>query len=348
MRKLSLALMFSLFFTCGLKAAEVADFSEELEQIADTKLQKTLENSIKTGHIKTKAEFDATVKRVEDSMNRNSTVYYSAYRKKTHNNNNNNNQKPNNQKPQQGGDTSALSKKIEQLVAPLKKLDKDFLKVTEIESKDSNRLFKDISGEIPASYKATVDLCRKFNPRTNTEEMSSNGKAIDAYFQSIKNDPCIQYALSTTNTSISDMKKNWFGVGACFEHVIAGEVKGSKVSGYHWWYKYYADERDGRCSDVMQMEGLNDNCIFTGSFLYDPDGKGNAFSPCKKPKGGFTIGNSACALLALGHIAIETARSMGSIPGAFRFNADICGKTYSWQVYTMGGTLRSLYPFANK
>lgn len=343
MRKLSLTFLFSLFVTCSLQAAEVSDFSSKLDQINNEKIHKTLENSIKTGHIKTQAEFDATVERLENSLNSNSTKYFSVYDRKpkqNHNNHNHNNQG--------GGDTSALKKKIESLVAPIKKLDKDFIKVVEIEEKYSERLFKDISGQIPASYKATVDLCRKFNPRTNTEEMTANGKAIDAYFQSIKNDPCIQYALSTTNTKIEDMKKNWFGAGACFEHVIAGEIKGSKVSGYHWWYKYYADERSGRCSQMIQLEGLNDQAIFTGSFMYDPDGKGNSYSDCKKPKGGFTNGNSACALLALGHIAIETARSMGSIPGAFKFNADISGNTYTWQVYTMNGTLRSLYPMANR
>lgn len=331
MRKLSLVFLVSVFvssFLNNVSAADLSQFSDKLGQITDLKLQTTLKNSIQAGLIETEEDFDKVVARAESAANSNSTIYYSAY--------------------DRAADVTAMSKKITSLVNPIRKLDKDAVKVIKNEKSNTEKLFQDITTTLPKSYKATIDLCNKFNPKVNTDELKTNGKAIDEYFASIKNDPCIQHALSVTNTDMQQLKSNWFGSGAGFEHVIAGEIKGSKVSGYHWWYRFYDDERRGHAEVINAVAGIGNPNIYTGSFTWDPDGKG-PLPTCKKPKGGFTTINSAQALIALGHIAIETARSMnnGKVPGAFTFHADINGESFTWQMYTLSGTIRSLYPMTS-
>ncbi|MDD3002106.1 MAG: hypothetical protein PHF29_10165 [Candidatus Riflebacteria bacterium] len=331
MRKLSLAFLVSIFvssFFNSVSAADLSQFSDKLSQITDVKLQTTLKNSIQAGLIETEEDFDKVVARAESSANSNSTIYYSAY--------------------DRAADVTSMSKKISSLVNPIRKLDKDAVKVIKNEKNNTDKLFQDLTTDLPKSYKATIDLCNKFNPKVGTAELKSNGKAIDAYFQSIKNDPCIQHALSVTNTSVEQLKQNWFGAGAGFEHVIAGEIKGSKVSGYHWWYRFYDDERRGHAEVINAVAGIGNPNIYTGSFTWDPDGNG-PLPTCRKPKGGFTTINSAQALLAMGHIAIETVRSLnnGKVLGAFTFHADINGESFTWQMYTLNGTIRSMYPMTS-
>lgn len=335
-------------------AKKTPDFTEKLNAIEDAKLRRTLSNSIAIGLITTDEELQAAISQSIDSREEDEYLSLSTSSTKTTNKNtsrkghNNNGNKPNNNKPNNGGN-SALAQKITQLSKNLKNLDQAAsVKVQKHEgSKYENRLFKDITTKVPAAYDRCVKLCDLFDPRTNTPEMKEHGKAIKDFFKSIENDPCIQEALKVTNTTIDDMVNNWFGAGAGFEHVIAGEIKGTKVSGYHWWYRYYTDERKGRTEYINSVEAIGNPRMYTGSFNWDPDGNG-PLPNAKKPKGGFTLQHSPMAILALGHIAIETCRANGSIPGSLAFKADINGETFTWQLYTMGGTIRSLYPMANR
>ena len=348
----ALAMLSLVAVSTPINAAQQKDFSEKLNAIEDAKLRRTLSNSIAIGLITTDEELQNAISQSIDAREEDAYLSLSTSttkRKKPNNGNNQNGNKPNGNKPNNNGGNSNLAAKITALTKNLKTLDQAAsVKVQKNEgSKYENRLFKDISGKIPASYDACVKLCDLFDPHTNTPEMNKHGKAIKDFFYSIQNDPCIKEALKVTNTSIDDMINNWFGVGAGFEHVIAGEIKGTKVSGYHWWYRYYTDERKGHTEYINSVEAIGNPRMYTGSFNWDPDGNG-PLPNAKKPKGGFTLQHSPMAILALGHIAIETCRANGTIPGSLAFKADINGETFTWQLYTMGGTIRSLYPMANR
>ncbi len=352
-------LMLSLVaMSTPVNAAQQKDFTEKLNAIEDAKLRRTLSNSIAIGLITTDEELQAAISQSIDAQEEDAYLSFSTTTNKKNTNKStsrkkpNNNNKPNNNgnkpKPNNGGNSN-LAAKITELSKNLKSLDQAAsVKVQKHEgSKYENRLFKDITTPIPAAYDRCVKLCDLFDPHTNTPEMSKHGKEIKDFFKSIENDPCIKEALKVTNTTIDDMVNNWFGAGAGFEHVIAGEIKGTKVSGYHWWYRYYSDERKGHTEYINSVEAIGNPRMYTGSFNWDPDGNG-PLPKAKKPKGGFTLQHSPMALLALGHIAIETCRANGSVPSSMTFKADLNGETFTWQLYTMGGTIRSLYPMANR
>lgn len=352
MRKsLSLAAiaMLSLVAMSTPVGAAQKNFSEQLNAIEDAKLRRTLSNSIAIGLISTDEELQAAISSAIDSSEEDAYVSFEVSRKKPKNGNKPkpNNNKPNNNSTNPG--SSKLSATITELSKNLKALDQGAsVKVQKNEGRGNvTKLFKDITTPIPASYDQCIKLCNLFDPRTNTPEMNKHGKAIKDFFNSIKNDPCIKEALKVTNTTIDDMVNNWFGAGAGFEHVIAGEIKGTKVSGYHWWYRYYVDERIGHVEYINSIEAVGNPRMYTGSYTWDPDGDG-PLPTCRKPKGGFSLQHSPMALLALGHIAIETCRNYGSVPGSLTFSADLNGETFRWQLYTLNGTIRSLYPMANR
>ena len=329
MRRLSV-FFFSFFLCTTVFAARpnVDDFQNQLCQIADQQLRKTLENSIVSGLIETPEDFAAAVLKAENRANNQSAVYYSA---------------------RGTSYITEIRREIEKIAKPIDSLDRDALKVEKNDNYKEDRpdfqfLFNDVGVAIPKSYDLAYELCEKFNPKSGTNDAGRLDKDIDRFLEAIANDPVIRHALSSTRTTIEDLKKNWFGSGLGFEHVVAGELKGSKVSGYHWWYRFYRDEREGLAEVLSSASDVGNDSIFTGSFYWDPDGKEGPLPRAKKPKGGFCNGNSVQAMLAIGHIAIETAKKYGSVPGAMTFFADINGETFTWQLYTMGGNIRSLYP----
>lgn len=322
----------ALLFVPQLSAiqCDAAPFHDKLEEITDARLKTVLSNSIKSGLISTEKEFDDAVEKAENAANNASLGYYRA---KGSNKN-----------------LAAIRNRIAQQAAPIRSLDKDAVKVKKYpvnKIAPGKKLFYDIQSTIPASYNKALALCCKFNPKVGTNDHKALNKDIDAFLNSIKNDPVIKHALSVTKTTIDDLKSNWFGSGLGFEHVVSGEIKGSKVSGYHWWYRFYADERKGRAKVQSAVAG-SDDCpyAYTGSFLWDPDGEG-PLPEARKPKGGFIAGNSVQTILALGHIAIEAAKYYGPVPGALMFYADVNGATFQWQLYTLNGTIRSLYPMGS-
>ncbi len=306
--------------------ARVDYFHDQLEAIEDANLKKTLTNSIVAGLIENQQDFKAAVSQAEAIANNASPVYYSAYGSSRN--------------------VDQARQLILKMTAPITSLDRDAVKVVKNEKNRKGNLFIDINGTIPRSYHDAIALCEKFNPKAGTNDAQRLDKDIDAFLASIKNDPVIVHALKVTGTDMAQLKKNWFGSGLGFEHVIAGEVKGSKISGFHWWYRFYVDERKGNADVLSSVAGIGNQKIYTGSFLWDADGDG-PLPKAKKPKGGFINGNSVQAMLALGHIAVEAARSVGSVPGSLSFKASINGEEFNWQLYTMGGNIRSLYPISN-
>ena len=308
----------------GADQARLSQFNEQLGAIADDSLRQTLQNSIAAGLIENQHDFELAVSQAEAVANNNNPRYFAVY--------------------SSDRNRDAIVSDIAKLAEPIASLDRDALDVVKNPGykEGESFLFKDIEAELPRSYTAAAELCYKFNPKNGTNDAPRLDKEIDEFLEVIKNDPVIKHALSSTNTTIQDLKKNWFGSGLGFEHVVAGELSGKKVGGYHWWYKFYNDERIGN-ADVKSSISSSSDSSYTGSFYWDPDGSG-PLPRAYKPTGGFLIGNSVQALLALGHIAMETCRKSGSVPSALRFNADIGGGEFSWQMYTMNGSLRSLYP----
>ncbi len=319
-----------VFLLCGIVPVsygqEGIDWNSRLDGIQDASLKRTLENSIATGLIADEADFETAVARAETRFRSQNPTSRSSVRA--------------------GGNTQAIRDAIAKSAAPIPGLDRDAVDVEKNEGLRTT-LFKPIAEKVPASYEAAYRLAVQFDPRVGTDDNDRLSKDIDAYLASIANDPVIKQALSSTGTTMSDLKRNWFGSGAGFEHVICGEIKGTGVSGYHWWYKFYRDEQNGNAKYVSTLDNAGSEFAYTGAFTWDPDGSG-PLPNAKKKKGGFTVGCSAQALLALGHIAIESARKLGSVPGALTFDAAVNGRTFTWQLYTMGGTIRSLYPMGGK
>jgi hypothetical protein len=329
MRKSLLTLFSLVLLSTAVFAVSPAAFHDQLQAISDPQLRKTLENSIVAGLIASPEDFEAAVSRAESRANKQSPVFYSARNR---------------------GNFDEIIREIEEIARPIDSLDKDAINVEKFDGykrtrrSRKNLLFQNLSEKVPASYEAAYELCKKFNPKSGTNDNRRLNDDIDAFLASIAKDPVIVHALKSTQTSMADLKKNWFGSGLGFEHVFAGELKGSKVSGYHWWYRFYRDERDDKADVIKAFSDIDDDAIFTGSFYWDPDGKEGPLRQARKPKGGFSNGHSVQALLAVGHIALETTKKHGSTPGAMKFYADINGETFTWQLYTMGGNIRSLYP----
>ncbi len=320
--------VFSLCFLASslLASNPSAMFQDQLDSISDSSLRTVLENSINAGLITEEHEFDAAVSRAESRANDGYAGYYSAY--------------------DRGRNLSEIRRLIVELSEPLTDLDKDSVPVTKSTDFSRAMLFVDIEEKMPVSYRKTIELCEKFNPVNGTNDHKKLDEDIDAYLESIKNDPTIKHALESTGTDMQDLKRNWFGSGRGFEHVIAGEIDKKKVSGYHWWYKFYHDERLGNAQVKTAIGDFSNQNIYTGSFNWDPDGDGPLPNAYKKI-GGFINGNSAQVMLAVGHIAVETAKKFGSVPGAMSFNASVNGEEFRWQLYTMGGNIRTLYPIGN-
>jgi poly(U)-specific endoribonuclease len=244
-------------------------------------------------------------------------------------------------------DTRDFASSITSITKTLPQMDSALIKTDLNEHSKGGMLFQNITSAIPETYKKTLELCKKFNPQNKTNDHKRLSSDIDEYLEYMAKTEPVKYALKITDSTIKDLKDNWFGAGLGFEHVFAGEVKGSSVSGYHFWYTFYEDERNNSAWYGRTLEGFDDPCIFTGQFQWDPDGNGNKFKKAYKRKGGFVTQSSPESILALGHIALEVAKK-NNCPSAFKFRASVNDGVYLWQVFTVGRSIRSLYPMVIK
>lgn len=335
-RSVSRFFLFLFVLTLGSVPAFVSAqteslLTERISEIGNERLRTTLQNSVELGIIENEHDLNLAIIHAQKSSLDNLALYNSASVDRN---------------------TAEIRRIILELTAPFPQIDRDAIKVEKsgafLAHPTKRYLFNCIEEEIPASYIDAYNLCLKFNPVHATDDAPALDAEIDEFLASIEKDPVIQRALKGTGTTMKDLKRNWFGAGLGFEHIISGEIRGRKVGGYHWWYRFYVDERNGLAQVKQSIYDVGCPYAFTGSFHWDPDGSEGPLPKTYKPLGGFLIGNSVQSLLALGHIAVETARKFGSVPQGMTFNANLNGEEFTWQLYTTDGTIRTLFPRGNK
>lgn len=191
--------------------------------------------------------------------------------------------------------------------------------------------------ELHPSYELTYDFCQRFDPLNGDDEEVSDGE-IREYLEQVVSMAPIQEAFRVTRRdSLEDLEKIWFRRGRGFEHVVCGEGSRSvadRLGGFHFWYMHYRYERQGRArflgadyGRADPLAGLADHGVVTARLTWDPDGpEGPGLELSKQPRGGFTVGHSVAALLAVGHIAYYA-------PYGRTFRANLNGKAYDWVFY---------------
>lgn len=226
--------------------------------------------------------------------------------------------------------------------------------IQEVTGNGDAYLFADLPAttRLDPIYEATLALCAAFDPspESRDDEQAGVSEQVDRYLALISEKPAIRVALRETGTSVKELRATWFGPDRGLEHVLCGEARpDGKVGGYHWWYKFYREERAGRVDYLYSLEGTTDPRIATIRFTWDPDGPGARFPALVKPIGGFTVGDSPAALLALGHLAVRLHLDRDQEAGP-DFVANINGTRYRWVLVLdrLTGSLVSLYPLANR
>lgn len=236
---------------------------------------------------------------------------------------------------------------------------------------------------IPTSKLRTYDLCRQLfeNYALDQQDMEvetpEEREEIHNLLQAIVDTPPMQvartYVESQIGTTVS--KERWYSTLlelwfrrftqasgsdlSAFEHIIVGEQKGSKVGGYHFWYKYYLD--DGFTRQVPdardKFPGLkDDNIIYLASKASDsqlsfpesvtisyrwkaPDYEAQQLRPLTKPTGGFFVGCSIEGLMAIGTVRAHVGARAPK-------EAVINGARYDLKVFRSDDNknLRTFYP----
>lgn len=144
-----------------------------------------------------------------------------------------------------------------------------------------------------------------------------------------------------------------------FEHVVVGEQEGSKVQGYHFWYKYYLDDGFARKVDdgAAVVPGAGDDRIryiaskaaagqmafpesVTIQYAWDaPDYDAGQVRPLTKKIGGFFVGCSVEGLMALGTVRAHLGANAPK-------SAVIEGGRYDLKIYRSPNNrhIRTFYP----
>lgn len=211
-------------------------------------------------------------------------------------------------------------------------------------------LFQPIASTVALhpSFDRTCELCDLLAYAQDTGDYASIDGDIRDYLNDMSQLPPVQYALAVTGTTVEDLYVTWFGVGQGFEHAICGEkdeLDPVNIGGYHFWYRFYQEERrsgEGRVNWRCTLEGQYDPGISTIRFDWNPLGRDDYR---RKPIGGFTIGDSPAALLALGHLAVWRGCDVAERENDFI--ANINGTPYEWVLVTRLGSLHTLYPKAH-
>ncbi|MEO7994683.1 MAG: hypothetical protein ABI743_09830 [bacterium] len=197
------------------------------------------------------------------------------------------------------------------------------------------------------SYQATCDLCDQIDLASDSGNYEAIEPMIHSYLSTVAQLPALDWALGISGTTVTDLYQTWFGSAQGFRHVICGEKDQADMTntgGYHFWYRFYQEERregDGHVNWRCTLEGEDDPGVATIRFDWDPYGTDDYR---KKPIGGFTVGESVGALLALGHLARVWGCDVSDKGNDLV--ADVNGHEYEWVVVTKDNSLLTLYPKA--
>jgi poly(U)-specific endoribonuclease len=253
---------------------------------------------------------------------------------------------------------------------------------SQLDSRDPNlRVLTEV--KIPPSKIRTYDLCRQLFENYALDQQSSEVETpqereeVHNLIQAIVDTAPMQVARSYVEAQIGTTvsKERWYSTLlelwfrrftqpsgrdlSAFEHVILGEQKGSEISGYHFWYKYYLDDGLARQIDGgrANFPGLSDDRIIylksredagqtnfpeslTISYRWNaPDYEAQGIRPLTKKTGGFFVGCSIEGLMAIGTVRAHLgarAPKEGVINGA----------RYDLKVFRSddGKNLRTFYP----
>lgn len=227
---------------------------------------------------------------------------------------------------------------------------------------------------IPESKKKSYELCKKLFdnytlsqtlPEIQTQEETEEIQALLEYIVDSKPMKVARaYMESQTGREFSSAR--WYKILmdiwftqftqtsgkdlSAFEHVVVGEQKQGKVSGYHFWYKYYLDDSNALLnSDDIEYLGLKGSNqaenrlvpeVSTLSYKWDAfDYDREEYRPLYKKIGGFFNGCSVEGLMALG-----TVRFLGE--GRAPKEATINNALYNMKVFrsSNGKHMRTFYP----
>ena len=252
-----------------------------------------------------------------------------------------------------------------------------FLVVNEVKQGDADHiLFPQVV--IPSHKKRTYDLCeRLFNnytlDKTKRENPTSQEAEEENYFlEAIVDTPPMivarNWLTQRTNQTFSSsrwyqiLREIWFerfdlssGKDLTgFEHVIVGEQRQGKVSGYHFWYKYYLDDQNNlRDEDGIHYQGTRgDNQegnimvpeVSTIAFRWEAfDYERKVRRPLYKKIGGFFNGCSIEGLMAIGTLRFF-------LEGYAPKEAIINGASYNLKIFRSNNAkhLVTFYPVFGK
>jgi poly(U)-specific endoribonuclease len=236
---------------------------------------------------------------------------------------------------------------------------------------------------IPPSKMRTYDLCRQLfenyalDQQDVEVETPEEREEVHNLLQAIVDTAPMQvarlYVQSQIGTTVS--KERWYSTLlelwfrrftqesgrdlSAFEHIIVGEQKGSKVGGYHFWYKYYLDDGLARQVDggrgnfpglsddritYLSSKASNSQSIYPESVVISyrwkaPDYDAKKLRPLTKPTGGFFVGCSIEGLMAIGTVRAHVSARAPK-------EAVINGARYDLKVFRSDDNknLRTFYP----
>lgn len=141
-----------------------------------------------------------------------------------------------------------------------------------------------------------------------------------------------------------------------FEHVMVGEQRGGRISGYHFWYKYHLDDDpDALGGDSIDFDGTRydgpnggvgrltpighqvPQVVTLAHRWYALDQASGERRPLFKPIGGFFVGCSVEGLMALGMARFAERGEVATVIEGARYDLDLHRSPD-------GRSLRSFFP----
>lgn len=117
--------------------------------------------------------------------------------------------------------------------------------------------------------------------------------------------------------------------------------KGSSLSGYHFWYKYYLEDQLGENDNITYLGPRDKNSVpdvITFAFTLEASDVQTDSTLLYKPKGGFFIGISPEGLLALG--AARFADTLSE-----HHTIELNNQNYDLALYSFGKrSMRTFFP----